>query len=268
MGSSDSREQPTVAVVALQGAVEAHCAALRAVGARPVPIRQVAHLRSLVALDAIVVPGGESTTLSVLLETTGLGSELGKHIASGIPTLGTCAGMILLAADVYDGRDDQIRYAAIDIAVRRNGFGRQVQSCETLVDIDGLTAPFPAVFIRAPRVERVGPGVEVLARLDDGTPVLCRQGSVWVSAFHPELTDDRRVHEMFLDSLRESPANIDSLRESPANTDSLRESRANTDSLRESPANIDSLRESPANTDSAEEATVLPLPVLDSAVRS
>ena len=189
----------TVVVVALQGAVDAHCDALRDVGIHPVAVRQRSHLEAAGRVDGLVLPGGESTTLSILLQTTGLAGPIGELIREGVPTLGTCAGMILLASNVLDGRADQLTFAAIDLVVRRNGFGRQVESFETTVEVEGLDDGFPAVFIRGPRVESVGAGVEVLARLDDSdrTPVLCREGHVWVSAFHPELTADRRIHHLF-----------------------------------------------------------------------
>ena len=125
----------------------------------------------------------------------------GRRLADGMPAFGTCAGMILLATEVLDGRPDQRSYAAVDVSVRRNAFGRQVDSFETDLDVAGLDGgPFHAVFIRAPVVERVGPGVEVLASVD-GRPVLARQGHVYVSAFHPELTPDLRLHERFLEEI-------------------------------------------------------------------
>jgi 5'-phosphate synthase pdxT subunit len=154
-------------------------------------------------IDSIVLPGGESTTMSLLLEAGGLLEPLSARLQAGMPAFGTCAGMILLARDVVDGRPDQHRLRAIDITVRRNAFGRQIDSFETDLDVAGLHGPFHAVFIRAPVVERTGPGVEVLARVTglDGTerPVLCRQGTVLVAAFHPELSADVRLHRMFLE---------------------------------------------------------------------
>lgn len=183
-----------VGVLALQGAVAAHAEALRAAGAEPLPVRTPAHLAEV---DALVVPGGESTTISKLLDSSGLADPLAERLASGMAAFGTCAGMILLARTVLDGRSDQRSYAAIDLSVRRNAFGRQVDSFESDLTVEGLDAPFHAVFIRAPVVEDAGPGVEVLARVDD-RPVLCRQGPVLVAAFHPELTADRRLHDLFL----------------------------------------------------------------------
>ena len=168
-------------------------------------------------VGAVVIPGGESTTMSHLLGTSGLFEPLAERLADGMPAFGTCAGMILLAAEVLDGREDQRYFSAIDISVRRNAFGRQVASFEADLDADGLDEPFHAVFIRAPWVERTGEGVEVLATVSpasgshgssagDGhraeVPVLCRSGPILVSSFHPELTADDRIHRMFLDMAR------------------------------------------------------------------
>ena len=195
--ASPSGSAPVVkiGVLALQGAFAAHAAVLRALDAEP---REVRTIEDLDAVDALVLPGGESTTMSMLLETSGLFDPIAARLAGGMPALGTCAGMILLGAEILDGRDDQRCFGAVDIAVRRNAFGRQVDSFEAdlpLADLDG--GPFRAVFIRAPFVERTGPGVEVLATVD-GHPVLCRQGRVTVAAFHPELSDDLRLHDRFL----------------------------------------------------------------------
>ena len=146
------------------------------------------------------MPGGESTTMLKLMETFDLLEPVGKLLADGLPTFGTCAGMILLAGRVADGHPDQHCFGAIDLDVRRNGYGRQVDSFEADVSVDGLEGPaMRAVFIRAPVVERVGPDVEVLATVD-GDPVVCRQGPVLTSSFHPELTGDDRLHRLFLDS--------------------------------------------------------------------
>jgi 5'-phosphate synthase pdxT subunit len=184
-----------VGVLALQGAFAAHARCLRQLGAEPREVRTPADLAEV---DALVLPGGESTTMSMLLESSGLFDPLAERLTAGLPALGTCAGMILLGAEVLDGRADQRCFAAVDISVRRNAFGRQVDSFEAdlpLADVDG--DPFRAVFIRAPFVERAGPDVEVLATVD-GHPVLCRQGHVTVAAFHPELSDDLRLHHRFL----------------------------------------------------------------------
>ena len=187
-----------VGVLALQGAFAAHVARLTALGAEP---REVRTPDDLGEVDALVLPGGESTTMSMLLESSALFDPLAARLAAGLPALGTCAGMILLGSEILDGRPDQRCFGAVDIAVRRNAFGRQVDSFEAdlpLADLDG--PPFPAVFIRAPFVERVGPDVEVLATVD-GHPVLCRQGAVTVAAFHPELSDDLRIHRHFLEGV-------------------------------------------------------------------
>lgn len=183
-----------VGLLALQGAVGAHADALAELGAATVEVRTPEHLADV---DALVVPGGESTTMSKLLETSGLAGPLADRLAGGLPALGTCAGMIVLARSVLDGRADQRSLAALDITVRRNAFGRQIDSFEIDLAVAGLHDPFHGVFIRAPFVEEVGPDVEVLATVD-GHPVLCRSGPVLVAAFHPELTPDRRIHELFL----------------------------------------------------------------------
>jgi 5'-phosphate synthase pdxT subunit len=191
--------KPVVGVLALQGAFAAHEAALADAGARTVQVRTPAHLRSV---DALVMPGGESTTMSMLLETSGLFDEIKARLSDSMPVFGTCAGMILLATEVLDGRSDQRSFGAIDIAVRRNGYGRQIDSFETDIAVAGEDAPFHAVFIRAPKVESVGPAVEVLAA-HEGVPVLARQGHVMVASFHPELAGDARLHHRFLhDHLR------------------------------------------------------------------
>lgn len=185
----------TVGVLALQGAFARHVDALRRCGVDALEIRTAAQLDSV---DALVLPGGESTTISKLLVSNELGDPLAERLAQGMPVFGTCAGMILLAAEVLDGRTDQRNFGAIDLSVRRNAYGRQVDSFEADLEIDGLAGgTYRAVFIRAPGVERVGPGVEVLASVDDH-PVLCSQGSVLVASFHPELTDDDRLHQRFL----------------------------------------------------------------------
>ena len=183
-----------VGLLALQGAIGPHAEAFRALGATPVEVRTPSQLDDV---DALVIPGGESTTMSKLLDTSGLADPLRARLAAGMPTFGTCAGMIVLARTVLDGRADQRSYDAIDVTVRRNAFGRQVDSFEADLTVGGLDAPFHAVFIRAPFVEEVGEGVDVLATVG-GHPVLCRSGNVLVSAFHPELTGDRRLHELFL----------------------------------------------------------------------
>jgi 5'-phosphate synthase pdxT subunit len=189
-----------VGVLALQGDVREHAGVLGALGVEPVAVRTPADLESV---DMIVIPGGESTTISLLLESSGLIEPLRERLGAGMPAFGTCAGMILLADDIEGGRPDQHQLGAIDITVRRNAFGRQIQSFETELDVVGLDRPFHAVFIRAPAVERVGVDVEVLAevQVDEGPrrAVLCRQGPILVAAFHPELSGDPRLHELFLE---------------------------------------------------------------------
>ncbi|MGH9029640.1 MAG: pyridoxal 5'-phosphate synthase glutaminase subunit PdxT [Acidimicrobiales bacterium] len=202
-------------ILALQGDYAEHAAALAELGVDSRPVRRP---EELAGIDGLVFPGGESTTMSMLLESSGLAEPLGKELAGGLPVMGTCAGMILLATQVTDGRKDQRFYGAIDIAVRRNGYGRQQESFECDLDVADLgERPLHAVFIRAPVVEAVGEGVEVLARTaaesgrsdregvgvraaggDTPSPVICRQGPVLVTAFHPELTRDLRLHELFL----------------------------------------------------------------------
>jgi 5'-phosphate synthase pdxT subunit len=184
----------TVGVLALQGAFAAHARCLSALGATP---REVRTPTDLVALDALVMPGGESTTMSRLLVTSGLFDAIAERLDGGWPVLGTCAGLILLASTVLDGRDDQRSFGALDVTVRRNGYGRQVDSFEADVDVTGLDRPFHAVFIRAPLVTVTGPEVEVLAR-HEGAPVVVRQGPVFGASFHPELADDQRLHQLFL----------------------------------------------------------------------
>jgi 5'-phosphate synthase pdxT subunit len=188
---------PIVGVLALQGAFDAHRRRLTELG---VATRLVRVPSDLDGLDALVIPGGESTTMSRLLTTSGLDEPVADVVRAGLPVLGTCAGMILLAADVLDGRPDQQSFGRIDIAVRRNGYGRQLDSFECDLCVAELDRPFHAVFIRAPIVERVGDGVEVLAE-HRGTAVLLRDGTCTVAAFHPELTDDARLHERFVRSL-------------------------------------------------------------------
>jgi 5'-phosphate synthase pdxT subunit len=186
-----------VGVLALQGDVAEHVSALTACGAHVVEVRRPGDLGGL---DALVLPGGESTTMSMLLHSAELFEPVAARLTEGMPAFGTCAGMILLASEVVDGRPDQRSFGVLDIGVRRNAFGRQVQSFETPLDVEGVTGgPVDAVFIRAPVVERVGDGVEVLARFD-GRPVLCRQGAVLAAAFHPELSGDERLHRLFLDA--------------------------------------------------------------------
>ena len=188
-----------VGILALQGDVREHARSVAELGSTPVEVRTPA---DLARVDALILPGGESTTMSLLLESSGLVEPVHGRLREGMPAFGTCAGMILLAAEVVDGRSDQHRFGAIDIGVRRNAFGRQVDSFETDLDVAGLDGPLHAVFIRAPVVEWVGPGVEVLATVTgkdgEARPVVCRQGPILVAAFHPELSGDLRLHQEFL----------------------------------------------------------------------
>jgi pyridoxal 5'-phosphate synthase pdxT subunit len=187
--------RPVVGVLDLQGDVREHLVALREVG---VAARRVKQPSDLGGVSGLVLPGGESTTLSMLLESTGLFDEIAGRVASNdLAVLGTCAGMILVARDVLDGRSDQRTFGVLDAVVRRNGYGRQVRSFEADLVLGSGEAPLlPAVFIRAPLVVSVGPDVEVLSALD-GVPVFVRQGRVLATSFHPELTADRRVHRLF-----------------------------------------------------------------------
>lgn len=189
---------PRIGVLALQGDVREHLAALRACGAEAVSVRRRGELDTVAAL---VIPGGESTTMSHLLRELELTEPLRAALAGGMPAYGSCAGMILLASQIVDagveGRE-AVPLCGIDMTVRRNAFGRQVDSFEGDVEFAGLSEPVHAVFIRAPWVERVGPDVQVLARAA-GHPVAVRQGVVLATAFHPEVTGDRRIHRLFVD---------------------------------------------------------------------
>lgn len=185
-----------VGILALQGASQRHADAVAALGAHPVEVRTPDDLSGI---EGIILPGGESTTMSKLLDLSGLFDPLAERLHAGMPAFGTCAGLILLAAHILDGRPDQRSFGVLDVDVRRNAFGRQVDSFETDLTIDGVGGgAFPAVFIRAPVVERVGAGVEVLSRID-ALPVLCRQGPLLGASFHPELSDDLRLHQLFLE---------------------------------------------------------------------
>ena len=189
---------PNVGVLALQGDTREHLAALTEAGAQAGTVRRRCELDSV---DALVIPGGESTTMSLLLREFDLLEPLRERLAAGMPAYGSCAGMILLASEILDagapGRQ-ACALGAIDMTVRRNAFGRQVDSFEADIDFRGLDGPAHAVFIRAPWVERVGAEVDVLARAD-GHVVAVRQGRVLATAFHPEVTGDRRVHKLFVD---------------------------------------------------------------------
>ena len=181
-----------VGVLALQGAFAAHADCLTSIGVQSVEVRSPEQLSSV---DALLMPGGESSTMSQLLESSGLFDPISSRITDGMPVFGTCAGMILLASEILDGRSDQRSFSAIDISVRRNAFGRQVDSFEAT--INSSVGDFHGVFIRAPRIERVGDDVEILGSID-GEPVLVRQGNVLAASFHPELSNDARLHEYFV----------------------------------------------------------------------
>ena len=185
-----------IGVLAVQGNFREHAAMLRRLGAQPVEIRKPEQLETL---DGLVIPGGESTAIGRLIELYGLEEAIRRFER---PVFGTCAGMILLARDAIDGVPGQPLLDAVDIVVRRNGYGRQVASFEADLSLAGDAPPLRGIFIRAPCVEHAGPDVEILAELD-GDPVLLREGRTIVAAFHPELTDDTRVHELFLQLVRE-----------------------------------------------------------------
>lgn len=198
---------PRIGVLALQGDVREHNRALLAAGAVPSHVRRPEHLDDL---DGLVLPGGESTTISRLLEVFELLEPLRKLVAGGLPVYGSCAGMILLAREVLDGRPDQQVVGGLDVVVRRNAFGRQVDSFEADLDFAEVGSVH-AVFIRAPWVESVGEGVEVLATVPGDGPaagrvVAVRQGPVLATSFHPELTGDHRVHGRFVDLVKETLA--------------------------------------------------------------
>ncbi|HEY3896147.1 MAG TPA: pyridoxal 5'-phosphate synthase glutaminase subunit PdxT [Pseudonocardiaceae bacterium] len=205
-----AEREPVVGVLALQGDVREHLRALAECRMRSAPVRR---REELAGVDALIVPGGESTTMSRLLVAFDLMEPLQARLTGGMPAYGSCAGMILLSREVLDGRADQRQLPVLDAVVRRNAFGRQLASFEADLDIAGVAGgPVRAVFIRAPWVERVGPGVEVLARvpgvpgagLAAGRIVAIRQGCVLATAFHPELTGDRRVHQLFCEMVRQS----------------------------------------------------------------
>jgi 5'-phosphate synthase pdxT subunit len=191
-----------VGVLALQGDVGEHVTMLESLESVVVKVRTIEQLESV---DALVLPGGESTTIAHLLETSGLRDVLGEKLRSGFPVFGTCAGLILLSSEVLDGRADQWSYGALAVSIRRNGYGRQTASFESPIEVKGVGS-VSGVFIRAPRIVAWEERVEVLATLDHGDgrgehPVFVRQGNVWGAAFHPELAGDPRLHRLFVDSL-------------------------------------------------------------------
>src|ERR687889_575087 len=199
-----SRDMTTIGVLALQGDVREHLRALTESGAQPRPVRRAEELD---AVDALVIPGGESTTMSNLAVSFGLLDPIRKRIADGMPVYGSCAGMIMLATTLLDGRPDQESFGGIQMTVRRNAFGRQVDSFEAPVEIEGIAGgAFHAVFIRAPWVEDIGSDVRVMGRVMSGPAagriVAVQQGNLLATAFHPELTGDLRVHRYFVDMVR------------------------------------------------------------------
>jgi pyridoxal 5'-phosphate synthase pdxT subunit len=201
-GLTGTGSRPSVGVLALQGDVAEHVRALRASGAEPTAVRRAEELDRV---DGLVIPGGESTTIWKLIDVFGLAEPLRKRIGDGMPVFGSCAGMIMLADRLPDPASGQQTLGGIDMTVRRNAFGRQVDSFERDLDVTGIRgSKYRAVFIRAPWVEDVGPGVEILAA-DPGTSriVAVRQGAALATSFHPELTPDWRIHEMFVDMVRE-----------------------------------------------------------------
>ncbi len=204
MGASTSVPpvRPAVGVLALQGDVVEHLRALREAGAAPTAVRRPDELDGV---DGLIIPGGESTTMWKLIDVFGLAEQLRKRIHGGMPVFGSCAGLIMLADRLRDPASGQQTLGGIDMTVRRNAFGRQVDSFERDLEVAGLHGPpYRAIFIRAPWVEDVGSGVEVLAT-DPGTSriVAVRQGPALATSFHPELTPDRRVHQMFVDMVRD-----------------------------------------------------------------
>lgn len=188
-----------VGILGLQGDIARHQQALSSLQLEATAVRTAAELD---AVDCLIIPGGESTTISKILDVNNLLHALGDKINSGLPTWGTCAGMILLSGSLLDGRSDQHTLGVLDISVRRNAYGRQIDSFEAPLDIPAVgSQPFVGVFIRSPVVESFGSEVEVLASHRQH-PVLCRQGHVWASSFHPELTDDTRLHKLFLEAAK------------------------------------------------------------------
>ena len=198
----DPAPGPVIGVLALQGDVAEHLTALRAAGSHPVPVRRPAELDEVAGL---VIPGGESTAMWKLAMIFDLMEPLRKRLGSGMPAFGSCAGMILLADRVKDGIAGQETLGGIDMTVRRNAFGRQVDSFESDIELRAVPGPeFRAVFIRAPWVEQAGPGVEIIGtEARTGRIVAVRQGPALATAFHPELTPDLRIHQLFVDMVRE-----------------------------------------------------------------
>ena len=194
VGVSRKKSATKIGVLALQGAFERHQKVFLELSVEAVQVRTPADLAKV---DALVMPGGESTTMSQLLESSELFEPISLRIKQGLPVFGTCAGMILLSKKILDGRDDQLSFNAIDIDVQRNAYGRQIDSFEAEIEIDPLDSSFHAVFIRAPRIVSLGSGVTPLAYCGDDV-VLAQQDNILVASFHPELANDVRLHELFL----------------------------------------------------------------------
>ncbi len=194
VGVSSKKAAIKVGVLALQGAFARHQKVFLELSVDAIEVRTPANLEKV---DALVMPGGESTTMSQLLESSQLFEPISRRLKEGLPVFGTCAGMILLSRTILDGRADQLSFDAINIDVQRNAYGRQIDSFEADIKIDSLDQPFHAVFIRAPRIVSLGSGVTPLAYCGDDV-VLARQDNVLVASFHPELADDVRLHELFL----------------------------------------------------------------------
>ena len=197
VGVSRKKSALKIGVLALQGAFERHQKVFQKLGVDAVQVRTPS---DLVEVDALVMPGGESTTMSQLLESSGLFEPISLRIKQGLPVFGTCAGMILLSKKILDGREDQLSFDAINIDVQRNAYGRQIDSFEAEIEIGSLTGRFQGVFIRAPRIVSLGSGVTPLAYCGDDV-VLAQQDNIMVASFHPELANDVRLHELFLEGV-------------------------------------------------------------------
>lgn len=198
-----AEQLPHVGVLALQGDVREHLRMLTALGARAVAVRRP---EELATVSGLVIPGGESSVIDKLARTFGMQQPVRDAIASGLPVYGTCAGLILLADRITDGIEGQESFGGLDITVQRNAFGSQIDSFETQLDVTGFDTPVSATFIRAPRVVETGPGVEVLASLPDGAIVAVRQGALLGTAFHPEVSGERRFHALLIEMARNASA--------------------------------------------------------------
>ena len=208
MATDDAPRRTRVGVLAVQGAFREHCEAIREAGAEPVEVRLPGDLEGV---DALILPGGESTAMRRLIDHAGLRQPIEEAARAGRPVLGTCAGMILMASRIADG--DEPLFGFLDVTVRRNAFGRQIDSFETDLDVPAVgDAPMRAIFIRAPVVDDAGADVEVLARDDRGRPVAVRQGRMLATAFHPELTSDRRFHRLLVSMIATPEGERDEVR--------------------------------------------------------